>query len=626
MKQRASEQGSALMLCLIIVIILVGISLAFTSISWWNSKRAFQDEASTQAVYAAESAAAIYINQLNATTSLPAQKPMTQISGSGNGYWIAQENLVDYNDATVVGNTNKDPDYCAFQVAAKVNKVTRRVNILLTHKSGGVFWNAIYAGNRSGDKSYNLGLSGKTLIDGTKVGDNVTGNVYSGGNVSADGYAAIYDMNGKSNGASVTYNGAFANGMTSTTVSSTQNKEPDLSIPRSFGAANNQLEAEFNAQKFASATDHRDTNTGVAWVDVANEVSKNGTANHQWVDGSYATDITDQNNAAHIFRKDPSSTSGASNNRTTTYEYAPPPAKSDYYLEDPTSKNVTQASLTGVPVNGDTTASMLNIKDSGNNAVYFIDGNMRVSGEPIKSYQLNPDPSISAVKMTMVVKGNVSLTDNLLYPQWMSKTDSVAIIAVIDPNFPNTTTADFTSGANVLPAAFKNKTGKTTAADFVADYNSRASKARSNGLNMPDIDLTTPDGQARASQEYNKSYGSGNVYFGDPGSGTVEHFEAFMYAENNFYATNLDTTKASGGTSKMEIYGNMTAGNQVNINRNTGTTLTPGYVPLSVTFDQSIMNGKGPPGLPQTPGVAGQDWHVLSWKQSQMTAEPNNAN
>src|SRR5581483_2737793 len=138
--------------------------------------------------------------------------------------------------------------------------------------------------------------------------------------------------------------------------------------------------------------------------------------------------------------------------------------------------------------------------------------------------------------------------------------------------------ADFKNGAAVLPAAFKNKTGKATAQDFVNDYNTRAAKARSNGLNMPDISLATPEGQAKASQEYNKVYGSGNVFFGDPGSGTVEHFESFLYAENNFYATNLDTTTASGGMQKMEIFGNMTAGNQVNINRSTAAA---GYVPLS---------------------------------------------
>ena len=73
------------------------------------------------------------------------------------------------------------------------------------------------------------------------------------------------------------------------------------------------------------------------------------------VDGSVATDIydstgtkLDQNNAAHIFRKDPSSSYDTSANRTTTYEYTASSAKSDYYLEDPTSKNVTQTMIDGL--------------------------------------------------------------------------------------------------------------------------------------------------------------------------------------------------------------------------------------------------------------------------------------
>ena len=70
---------------------------------------------------------------------------------------------------------------------------------------------------------------------------------------------------------------------------------------------------------------------------------------------------------------------------------------------------------------------------------------------------------------------------------------------------------------------------------------------------------------------------------------------SFMFAENNFYTTNLDTTKASGGTQKIEIYGNMTAGNHVKMPRNQ----TAGYVPLNVTFDTLIQAGGGPPDLPK---------------------------
>src|SRR5204863_4249856 len=166
------------------------------------------------------------------------------------------------------------------------------------------------------------------------------------------------------------------------------------------------------------------------------------------------------------------------------------------------------------------------------------------------------------LQMTFIVKGNVSLTDNLLYPTFESKDDAVAIIAITDEAYPNVTADWFSSSTAALPAASGFNAGQ-----FVTDYNTRTKPARDAGNNVPasptDFSQWTVADRERAAQEYNKAYGSGNIYFGDPGSGTVEHFESFMYAENNFYATNLNSTSASGGTQKVEVFGNMTAVNQV---------------------------------------------------------------
>jgi hypothetical protein len=207
--------------------------------------------------------------------------------------------------------------------------------------------------------------------------------------------------------------------------------------------------------------------------------------------------------------------------------------------------------------------------------------------------------------MTMVVKGNVSLTDNILYPKWMSTTDGVAIIAVTDPEFPNIVPSDFlvNTGLPMTPNGVPRDT-------FITQYNQRAAQARANGLVFNDIDLSTPEGLATAALEYNKIYGSGNIFFGDPGSGTVEHFESFLYAENNFYTTHFDSTKASGGTQKIEIYGNMTAGNQVHMPRNGAE----GYVPLNVSFDTLVKEGNGPPDLPKPLATSDGKWNIASWK------------
>ena len=84
---------------------------------------------------------------------------------------------------------------------------------------------------------------------------------------------------------------------------------------------------------------------------------------------------------------------------------------------------------------------------------------------------------------------------------------------------------------------------------------------------------------------------SGNIYFGDPVFGTLEQMHAFMYAENNFYDNNLTPT----GSATVTVHGNMTAGNQVPINRDFGQQ----HSKLTVNFDDRISVGDlDMPGLP----------------------------
>lgn len=56
---------------------------------------------------------------------------------------------------------------------------------------------------------------------------------------------------------------------------------------------------------------------------------------------------------------------------------------------------------------------------------------------------------------------------------------------------------------------------------------------------------------------------SGNIYIGDEDFGTIAHLQSLLYAQNNFYDQNLDEE----GSQHFDIYGTMTAGNQVRINR-----------------------------------------------------------
>jgi hypothetical protein len=603
---RRSERGSALMLVVIIVIIMIGISLAYQTISFWNQKRQFQEESGLQAMYIAESAANQYVNWLNspAGTTNPSAQGKTFLNGGY--YWVPLENVVLLGSSNSAnpgspGSTN----FYSFQVGANFGGATRRIDVIISKSSAGAFNKVIDAENQKGG-AYEFDMA---------AGDVIRGNAYIAGDINAQGTAQLLDAAG-SKGNVTKYTGNNMSALTGNNPPTfVQGKEDPLDL--SPDPTTGRTHWEQDAINDRNTLNHVDAGNGNKYIDVAYEINTNGSTN-TWVDGSSATDIRNRSNPAHIFRKDPTS-SYSSGNRTQVYEWTSgKTAKSDYYLEDPTSTQVTQTSLNGTahPVNGDTTASMINIQNNGNNAVYFIDGNMRVSGEPIKSYQLDPDASVQGpVKMTVIVKGNVSLTDNVLLPSWMSQTDGMAIVAIEDPAYPNVDASAFAP----LSGSAKLTPNGVSIDQFVSAYNAKAQQAINAQLNFQLLDLkNNPGDLERAAQEYNKIYGSGNVFFGDPGSGTVEHFESFLYAQNNFYATNLDSTKSSGGTNKLEIYGNMAAGNKIMINRNTKTA---GYIPLNLTFDPLISNGGNLPDLPKPKSSSTNPWTIQSWKQSANTAE-----
>ena len=100
---------------------------------------------------------------------------------------------------------------------------------------------------------------------------------------------------------------------------------------------------------------------------------------------------------------------------------------------------------------------------------------------------------------------------------------------------------------------------------------------------------------------------SGNIFFGDPTWGTLEYMDAFMFAENDFYDNNLDGT----GSKTVTVNGNMTAGNQVNINRD----FNGQHSKLTVDFDPRISDASlNLPGLPSnTQGV--KAWKMASWRE-----------
>jgi hypothetical protein len=122
-------------------------------------------------------------------------------------------------------------------------------------------------------------------------------------------------------------------------------------------------------------------------------------------------------------------------------------------------------------------------------------------------------------------------------------------------------------------------------------------------------DNTGEDGIAFIAMKDTKVADSGNIYFGDPEYGTLEQMHAFMYAENNFIDKNL----SASGSAKVTVYGNMTAGNKVDIQRDYGTQ----HSKLTVNYDGRISSGDlDMPGLPTTEGAGGDDWAFQAMRRA----------
>jgi type II secretory pathway pseudopilin PulG len=631
--RKASRRGSALLLSVIVSLVIAGVSLAFMMFSAASTKRTANEMQGMQALYLAESAAAMFIHNLNVVPPAGAAPPtvsslaVSSPAQMGQGTYLIPSSGIEYygdngldEDGDGVADNEYERNFIRFRTEGSFGGVTRKLEIVLSRLASGVYWNAIFAGN-SGGNPYTLELNGDP-----GNGDVVKGDIYSGGGFAAKGSASLLNEAGTGTGSTVMYAGALDPGVP-VGPNYQQGTQSTLDIQRN-GLGQTIWEQNAIALRGGVAGVGRQDGKGISYFDVAYDLSTMGstvggannggswagvTSGSNSVHGKAQAQIMDQNEPSHIFRQNPTRPN-SSLDRTVNYGYVDT-VKNDFYIEDPTKTAFRERTLS-YAINGDTSADGVYLSPNGNNAVYFVDGNLWVSHDALKSYQWVKPNGVNNMKVTIVVKGNVNFTDNLVYPTYQSNLDALAIIAIKDDALPNMTPEALpTSGAAELKPGL-------TLSDFVSKFNSLAVQAGNdtNGnRKIPDLDLTKivngdAAERARASSEFNRANGSGNVFYGDPGSGTVEYFEAYMYAENNFYATNLDSTKASGGTQKVEIFGNMTAGNQVEIQRD---TTKAGYIPLKVSFDTKIKTGGvTPPGLPTTPGFGTGDWYIATWKQT----------
>jgi hypothetical protein len=126
------------------------------------------------------------------------------------------------------------------------------------------------------------------------------------------------------------------------------------------------------------------------------------------------------------------------------------------------------------------------------------------------------------------------------------------------------------------------------------------------------LDDSRRDGVAFIAIEDAAVPGSGNIYFGDPRFGTLERMQAYMYAEHDF----LDNNLAADGSKVVELFGNMTAGNHVSIERDflksDGTTA---HSKLMVHFDPRLSRGDVTlPGIPRIRAGAAA-FQVAFWRE-----------
>lgn len=473
-RARTGRRGSALILVLVAVVMLAGLSLALMGITVENEQEGEGSTAHLRALYAAESGIAEVVAAVNTGLMDTSGTNALQMTFGTDQAPVELQASSYWADATFDGSST-----VTVQSFGAAGDRARGIEVVLVRNISQIYYNAIFAGNSSGDPAYDLKFGGKAA-----QADQIWGDVYSGANVVVNGQAKLYD--------DIRATGTVAGAPGEVGVSI---PPPDLAGMKY--EANNDVDV---ASAFASATYSSNSLGGNAWQ-------------------------MPESDPSHIFRKNPS-------DRTTDTSKT---SKDDYFLEDPyeavkSSSVVNSSSGTHITLSGQDG----NPGKDGSNLVYYIDGNLWIHNKNIYSFTMWGQGG-ETIRATFVVKGNIYISDNIFYSD--QQKDAVAFIALED--------------------------------EKVAD--------------------------------------SGNIYFGDPSFGTLEHMEAFMFAENDFLDNNLSQT----GSAKVTVIGNMTAGNQVKITRDWGTQ----HSKLTMQFDDRLATGDvSLPGLPGA-GNGGRPWIVATWRE-----------
>lgn len=246
----------------------------------------------------------------------------------------------------------------------------------------------------------------------------------------------------------------------------------------------------------------------------------------------------------HIFVRNPPVSGSVSSagrtiyGRSYSYTYATNGARiDDYFLEDPAHSGYNSSPAPSIDGSTQTRSMYLNVTPEANNLLYFVDGNLYLHNPQVYSLRfLNP-----GTRITIVANGNITISDEFYY------------------------NADYAS-------------------DLTPDTMS-STIVRNPADALCLIALINPAAPTN----------SGNIFIGDAQFGTGGSIHALLYAQNNFVDNNLNTADQP----YLSIYGNMTAGNQILLNR-AGANRTR----LDVTLDERVRSGQiMVPGLPHPLGT-----------------------
>lgn len=465
--ETSPRRGSAAVVALVAVTVLVGLCGAMLMITTRSNSEGDAAVDRHQATAVAQAGLADALARVTAGNTDPIGTADTPESFGGGTYWV---------------EVDPDPDAgkCTVSAFADVRGEREGLQALLTGSGSDIYDHALFAGNSGGDPLYTLKLGGTGV-----QGDQVSGDVYSGGSVAVSGTASVTGT--------VRAQDEITGASGETNV---YQPIPDIA------AMDYPNTADFNVASMFTGAAYKSSALGGKAYQVA------------------------ETSPAHIFRKNPSDR--ASDTSATV--------KNDYFLEDPYEPVLTDSGSTGANACPITLSGISGEPGAnGNHKVYYIDGNLWIHNRNVFSFKIEHNEP-NGVQVTFVAKGNIYFSDNVFYDN--TSTDGIAFIAMKD----------------------------STVAD------------------------------------------SGNIYFGDPVFGTLEQMHAFMYAENNFIDKNLSAT----GSAQVTVYGNMTAGNKVDIQRDYGSQ----HSKLTVNYDGRISMGDlDMPGLPGRDGSGDGAWTLKAMRR-----------